>query len=531
MQVPAGDERTKVLLLKRYNAVGCYYCRAQGITQDVSHPYLSCPHRPCYLCKKQGHISISCPYRIKPRPPPPSLANKYTYLRQRELIDTVPHPGTLDYPDRQADASAVVIADRIHSSRITAAEWHPSGRFVVSGDKRGELMLWQLGDAVQEEGVNAKKIPRQSMGSSYVHEFNVNQIAFDNDHQICYTTSSDGLVCALRLDLLSGQEGSNRNNAGECVSDREVLLNLNPNGWEGSMAKFKRTYGLCYHPRRRCIYTGVSDGTVIVIDPREAAVRTRARFHRDKVTGIDVNPVVDNLLVTASNDRKASLWDLRKFAPGHALGWYHHGGVVSSAYFSPVTGEKLLTTSTDNRIHVWDTLHKFFGDVNQYEDSNPISFIHSHDFHRHLNAFRATWDPKDWRDDRFVCGRFLGEAYKDEEDDESILHPVDIFSVKERAVTASLVDMNVPLKCPLNKFWKGGDAILSAASMDLIIWSPSLEKKEEREGENREEGEAEEPDEENVDPKKKKKRFVLVEKKKEWTRGATRRGAHRQPSS
>jgi DNA damage-binding protein 2 len=38
------------------------------------------------------------------------------------------------------------------------------------------------------------------------------------------------------------------------------------------------------------------------------------------------------------------------------LGVLPHTKVVNSAYFSPHTGQKLLTTCIDNRIRIWDYL-------------------------------------------------------------------------------------------------------------------------------------------------------------------------------
>lgn len=28
--------------------------------------YVDCPNKPCYLCKKAGHTTATCPYRIAP---------------------------------------------------------------------------------------------------------------------------------------------------------------------------------------------------------------------------------------------------------------------------------------------------------------------------------------------------------------------------------------------------------------------------------------------------------------------------------
>lgn len=64
-----------------------------------------------------------------------------------------------------------------------------------------------------------------------------------------------------------------------------------------------------------------------------------------------------------------------------------HKRVVNSAYFSPLSGSKIVTTSQDNRLRVWDSI---FGNL----DSPSREIVHSHDFNRHLTPFRAEWDPK-----------------------------------------------------------------------------------------------------------------------------------------
>lgn len=72
-----------------------------------------------------------------------------------------------------------------------------------------------------------------------------------------------------------------------------------------------------------------------------------------------------------------------------------HNRVVSSAYFSPVSGNKILTTSLDNRLRVWDSI---FGKM----DSPSREIVHSHDFNRYLTPFKAEWDPKVFSIVKFV---------------------------------------------------------------------------------------------------------------------------------
>lgn len=84
---------------------------------------------------------------------------------------------------------------------------------------------------------------------------------------------------------------------------------------------------------------------------------------------------------------QARIWDMRRLEAESSLKSLPHGRVVNSAYFSPNSGSKILTTSIDNRLRVWDSI---FANL----DSPSREIVHSHDFNRHLTPFRAEWDPK-----------------------------------------------------------------------------------------------------------------------------------------
>ena len=78
-----------------------------------------------------------------------------------------------------------------------------------------------------------------------------------------------------------------------------------------------------------------------------------------------------------------------------------HPRLVNSAYFSPKTGGKLMTTCIDNRVRVWDYLHSL-------DKPCDREIVHSHDFNRYLTPFRAEWDPKDPHERLLVVGRSVG---------------------------------------------------------------------------------------------------------------------------
>lgn len=472
----AGDSRLHIILQKTYRLSGCFSCKSD------QHTHHNCPRRPCYLCRETGHTSASCPFK----PTNESIAKQraelssqqehiyrpHTYIRQRELNPGVMAPPNIATHEKLRSARVVYVGRKLHAKRITAAEWLFDGTGIVSADKSGALRLWSLGDTFTDNcDFKLKNLPVNTVTTTYPHRCNVNEFVFDaTNRNIMYSSSSDGTIVETRLDLIS----SGNDDASYIVE------NFNPDGWSNRNS-WRMAYGLALDPSRHALYMGSDDGTMTRIDRRTTSTeyncsRVSGKFHRDKITCISVNPVRPDLLATASNDRTVRLWDARKFMPTQSIGSFEHGGVVSAAIFSPNSGAKLLSTSLDNRIHVWNDVHALSGNANVYEDAKPTSIVHAHNFHRYITAFQAVWDPKDYTDDAFMCGRFLGDAYLDAGDDveEAVkLHPIDLFSAKAGAAVHSLVDKSLPFICPVNKFHPVSDTILTTASGDLYIWRPA----------------------------------------------------------
>lgn len=547
MEVAAGDGTTRFVLERRLKNDICLHCKRPG------HTHMTCSKRPCYLCKKLGHLQQECPYRALPGTHETALnaamagrariARPFYFVREREQGRFLPK-AAVEVRSGVFGAKAVAIARKAHEKRVTAMAWHDSGRFVISADKKGSIVVWDLG--VEDWNRDAGAGTSMKTYSSNVHYCNVNAIALDPNHggEIMYTSSCDGTVGMSRLSLPSrGAAGASELDSSQVGAyGAEELLNLNPDGWQGPKT-FRMVYGLDYDAAgRRCVYAGTCKGVMIRLDPREQApsnVDVNVKFHKDKVQHIHVNPCRSDLIATASNDRTVALWDARKFAPGHALGTYTHGRTVVSACFSPNTGARLLTTCYDNRLRVWPDVHAYVGDVNARADEGcaPTEIVHSADFSRYLSPFKAVWDPKDWRDDLFMCGRYLGDAYYMEGDDRGatqLLHPIDLFSAKSGTLLNSLVDMAVPTTCPVNNFSPRADVIVSGSSAHLILWSAkkaaaakedgdggTLLRRDSRAGVGDDEDDEDDGDGNGGPRKRRKKAAVSVRRKK--TRGTPRK--------
>jgi WD40 repeat protein len=89
---------------------------------------------------------------------------------------------------------------------------------------------------------------------------------------------------------------------------------------------------------------------------------------REKKVGcISVNYEIPTYIACASNDRTATIWDIRqlKKKKPEPIKQFEHGFSVSSCYWSP-NGKKLLTTSYDNRLRIFNTHEKMEDTEEEY---------------------------------------------------------------------------------------------------------------------------------------------------------------------
>lgn len=416
----------------------CKVCKKSGHQAGFQGAtYIDCPMKPCFLCKLPGHTTMNCPHRVATEhgvipAPRKSTRHSVDYIFERQLRPHVPaiKPGFL-IPDQVTRA---VI--RYHSRRVTCLEFHPTNNnILLSGDKKGQLGVWDY-DKVYEKRVYTN-----------IHSCLLNTMRFSsvNDGTI-YGASSDGTISC--TDLETG------------IS--ESMMDLNPNGWHGP-SSWRMLYGLDINSEKGLVLVADNFGFLYMLDSRTKDKITEAvLIHKkgSKVVGLHCNPVQPDLLLSCGNDHFARLWDLRRLEAGSSLGSLAHRRVVNSAYFSPYTGSKILTTAQDNRIRVWDSIY-----VNMESPSREI--VHSHDFNRHLTAFRAEWDPKDSSESLVVIGRYISENYNG-----VALHPIDFIDVSTGQLVAEVIDPNITTISPVNKLHPRDDVLASGSSRSLFIWRP-----------------------------------------------------------
>ncbi|KAL3518067.1 hypothetical protein ACH5RR_020656 [Cinchona calisaya] len=444
VKATANDEEEKKLVVKKKTAITislkkvCKVCKRTGHEAGFKGAtYVDCPMKPCFLCKLPGHTTMTCPHRVATEygvvpAPRRNTHNSLDYVFERQLRPQIPKMKPEFIIPDQVNCAVI----RYHSRRVTCLEFHPTNNnILLSGDKKGQLGVWDFGK-VYEKTVYGD-----------IHDCILNNMKLNprNDGTV-YTGSSDGTASC--TDLETGISSS--------------LMNLNPNGWQGP-STWRMLYGLDINSEKGVVLVADNFGYLYTVDMRSNNVTGEPiLIHKkgSKVVGLHCNPLQPDLLLSCGNDHFARIWDMRRLETGSSLHDLPHKRVVNSAYFSPLSGSKILTTSQDNRLRVWDSI---FGSL----DSPSREIVHSHDFNRHLTAFRAEWDPKDPSESLVVIGRYISENYNG-----TALHPIDFIDISTGQLVAEIMDPNITTISPVNKLHPCDDILASGSSRSLFIWRP-----------------------------------------------------------
>ncbi|KAL7406565.1 hypothetical protein ABVT39_022319 [Epinephelus coioides] len=260
------------------------------------------------------------------------------------------------------DRVAKVVKDRIFS-----AAFHPcsSSLLMATGDKWGKVGLWKLGGDWGDDGVLlfephtrpvgcmafSRAQPTHLLSLSYDGSFrcmDVEKAVFDDVYDV-----DDGLKT---FDFMS--------------NDCSTLVVGN---WFGEVAIVDRRT------------PGNSHESLHSLDPKTLRC-------------VSVHPVQKQYFAVAES-KVVNIYDSRclKKTKSQAVSQLHgHSLSITSAYFSPHTGNRVLTSCMDNHIRVYDT--------SAMTTESPLLTSIRHDMHtgRWLSKLSAVWDPK--QEDCFVVG-------------------------------------------------------------------------------------------------------------------------------
>ena len=196
--------------------------------------------------------------------------------------------------------------------RVTALAWHPRyTRVCAAGSKSGDLVLWDTSKKV--EGDMFKDMikgrgPGGSVQSLVLDEVNPDRF---------YTACIDGMVAT------------------------------QTNDWE-------RWYtGLDISFTSSLLVAGNNRGMVSLLSLEGEKVWD-LRLHKTKCNFVQFSTRQPWMMVTSSVDQMVKIWDIRKISSkDSALAVLPHEKPVNSAYFSLVSGDKLLTTDQHSQMRVY----------------------------------------------------------------------------------------------------------------------------------------------------------------------------------
>ncbi|KAK4764576.1 hypothetical protein SAY86_025666 [Trapa natans] len=428
----------------------CKVCKKPGHEAGFKGAtYIDCPMKPCFLCKMPGHTTIMCPHRVATEhgvvpAPHRSAGNPIDFIFNRQLSPRVrPIKPAFVIPNEVKCA-----VTRYHSRRVTCLEFHPTNNnILLSGDKKGQLGIWDF-HKVHERIIYGN-----------VHTCILNNMKFSPTNSgSVYAASSDGTISF--TDVETGISSS--------------LVNLNPDGWQGP-SSWKMLYGMDVNAEKGLVLVADNFGYLHLVDSRsnnkwEDTILVHKKG--SKVVGLHCHPLQPDIMLSCGNDHFARIWDMRKLQDGCSIHDLEHKRVVNSAYFSPLSGSKILTTSQDNRLRVWDSIFGSMGPPNR-------EIVHSHDFNRHLTPFRAEWDPKDPSESLAVIGRYISENYNG-----TALHPIDFMDISTGQLVAEVMDPNITTISPVNKLHPREDVLASGSSRSLVIWRPKEQSESVKEKED-----------------------------------------------
>ncbi|XP_038003222.1 WD repeat-containing protein 76 isoform X2 [Motacilla alba alba] len=285
-----------------------------------------------------------------------------TWMRISEVKADDAEWGTPDIKRYQESLSSMVLKEenirKVVKSRVCSMAIHPSEStvLVAAGDKFGHVGLWNVSCGT-EEGAHVF-IP---------HNFNVNCMHFSPCNPAhLLSLSNDALRCGDVTRAVFDEI---------CKSEEDLS---------------------CFDFLEENACTAIVShwsGPVAVVDRRTPGVSSELSvdigFRRTRT--VHVHPVNKQYFLAAGSV-DVCVFDVRYLRnakenkPLSSL--TGHTKSVASAYFSPVTGNRVVTVCADDRLRVYDT-------TSLSSSVTLLSSIrHNNNTGRWLTRFRAIWDPK-----------------------------------------------------------------------------------------------------------------------------------------
>ena len=275
-------------------------------------------------------------------------------------------------------------------------------------------------------------------------------LKFDNLSQDrVYTASIDGTVT--RHDFTGG--------------DNKIYLG------EHQHSNWDRWYiGLDVSFATRTMVAGNNKGMVTLLSLEGERIWEK-KLHKSKCNFVQFSERQSWMMVTTSTGAgtgSVKVWDIRNIqGPESALAELHHDKAVNSAYFSPQSGDKLLTTDQHSQLRVYQAPHF----------SLVRTIAHPHRQFQHLTPIKACWHPLA---DIALAGRYPDPNFPSYHAGE--LRTIDFFCPETGKLLHGLHQPGLSQIISLSQFNCSGDKMLSGMASSVLVWQPRPSEEEEEEG-------------------------------------------------
>lgn len=296
---------------------------------------------------------------------------------------------------RENDVAKVTKNSITHLAFCSSQNGNGLGLIVAAADKRGGIGLWNVDHEIQTTEPNGTLAEGSDDASSL-------EGALEGVDGV-QKNSFDGVLAfnGVHYQYVSGLKWGNTSHGTEtlytCSYDGSVRQ-LDPEKGIFSLVwgDEDREYS-CFDvsPDGCTVYLGDNEGVLDVIDirSRQRTVKLNGKssildIHNRKVNTVQVDPGSSSMIVTASTDATIALWDVRKLkastskTKAKAVASASHHQTCQSAYFAPDGSQRVVSTSFDNTVRIWDGKKGL---------AQQASIRHDNQTGRWVLPFRAVW--------------------------------------------------------------------------------------------------------------------------------------------
>jgi WD repeat-containing protein 76 len=290
-------------------------------------------------------------------------------------------------------------------------DFHPTegALIIAAGDKGGNIGIWMVDhhnlQIVKEEKEGSEEI-KTITGTTPADNLSLDTTTTNTNNNVSASSSSfEGIVNFMpHYSYISGLKWSSPTGS---VSSSKLFTSA----YDGSLrvldperGEFVLAYGdegkeyscMEISPNGHIAYLGDKNGELDIIDLRtKVQLAHNVELHGKKINTLQISPgggEEDKVLLSASTDTTVAIWDMRKLhgkkdtvagKQAEVCSGNEHQQSCQAAYWAPDGSKKVVSTSFDDTVVIWDARGTQMEVVKKVKHNNNTG--------RYMLPFRAVW--------------------------------------------------------------------------------------------------------------------------------------------